>query len=164
MKEWAIIWNYALNFIFNISLAAFSSSILSQLYPSSPTVPTFSADSTSCHLWFCSSMLYHFCLLIFSFFLSLVFFFWSYLLSSVSFLVLSHCLQSLFLLPLEHSSVLAVTLTSIGVAGTGLDLIPSEHWDDFGNKRTFNYCKFSESRDGTHLSTFPWWSSAGNVI
>lgn len=55
--------------------------------------------------------------------LSFFFFFWSYLLNTMSFLVLSHCLISLFLPPLEHSGVLAVTLTSIGVAGTGMDLI-----------------------------------------
>lgn len=44
--------NYALNFIiFNIMLAIFSSSVLSQLYPSSLTVSTFSGGSASHHLW-----------------------------------------------------------------------------------------------------------------
>lgn len=157
--------NYALNFIFNIRLAAFSSSVLSQLYPSSLTMPTFSAQ------FFLSPVVLYFHAVLFFIIifvrlssLSFFFFFWSYLLNTMSFLVLSHCLISLFLPPLEHSGVLAVTLTSIGVAGTGMDLILSEHWGDFGNKRIFNYCKFSEPQDGIHLSTFLWWSSTGNFI
>lgn len=57
-EEWIIISNYALNFIiFNIRLVVYSSSILSQLYPSSPTVSTFSGEDASCHLWFCASLI-----------------------------------------------------------------------------------------------------------
>lgn len=51
-KDHIIESNYALNFIiFNIMLAVFSSSVLSQLYPSSLTVSTFSGGSASHHLW-----------------------------------------------------------------------------------------------------------------
>lgn len=120
-EEWIIISNYALNFIiFNIRLVVYSSSILSQLYPSSPTVSTFSGECASCHLWFCASLLFCFVCL-------------SFCVCAMPFLVLSHYLVSLFFssFPFELPWCFGRdTAASVVLAGTDLDPLLSEHWGE----------------------------------
>lgn len=145
-KERIIISNYALNsIIFNITLAVFSSSILSQLYPSSPTVSTFPRESAPHHLWFCASLLYFLFAYLFPFFVF-------YVVCS-DFSCPSPWLGiTFFLLPLSAPTMLGSgSVASIVLADTNLDLILFDHWgeevvaSDSGNKTMFNNCKFCRS-------------------
>lgn len=142
-KERIIRSNYALNFIiFNITLVVFSSSILPQLYPSSPTVSTFSGESASRCLWFCASLLDFLCAYL------LPFFVFCFVCSDLS------CPSpwlgiTFFFSPFQPPQCFGSgTVTSIVLADTNLELILSDHWgeevvaSDSGNKPIFNNCKF----------------------
>jgi len=115
--------NYALNFmIFDITLAVSSSSILSQLYQSSPTVATCSGENASHHLCFCASLLY------FLFAHLLHFFIFCFVCSDLScpspWLGIAFFFSCAFQPPQCFGSG---TVTSIVLADTNLDLILSDH-------------------------------------
>lgn len=119
-KDHIMTSNNALKFIIFDMLTVFSSSVLSQLYPSSPIVSTFSGESASHHLWVWASLFY---------FLFILFFF---------------CVFCFTMLWQRHCNQHCLSWHKLGP-----NAFWSLRWrsccSDWGKKTIFNNCKFCRS-------------------